>query len=127
MLFIFQETEPWWVTLIGIIVVFVCWLLFILPRELEKKRKEDEAYAKRKGITVDELWELRAYRRARSIPKSVKKDVLRRDNYQCQNCGSQYNLEIDHIFPFSRGGGHEPENLQVLCKQCNLSKSDSIQ
>ena len=127
MLFIFQETEPWWVTLTGIIVVFVCWLLFILPRELEKKRKEDEAYAKRKGITVDELWELRAYRRARSIPKSVKKDVLRRDNYQCQNCGSQYNLEIDHIFPFSRGGGHEPENLQVLCKQCNLSKSDSIQ
>ena len=127
MLFIFQETEPWWVTLIGIIVVFVCWLLFILPRELEKKKKEDEAYAKRKGITVDELWELRAYRRARSIPKSVKKDVLRRDNYQCQNCGSQYNLEIDHIFPFSRGGGHEPENLQVLCKQCNLSKSDSIQ
>ena len=127
MLFIFQETEPWWVTLLGIIFVFVCWLLFILPRELERKKKEDEAYAKRKGITVDELWELRAYRRARSIPKSVRKDVLRRDNYQCQNCGSQYDLEIDHIFPFSRGGGHEPENLQVLCKQCNLSKSDSIQ
>ena len=77
-------------------------------------------------ISLEELRNLRAYRRARQIPKPTRKYVLQRDNYQCQYCGSQFNLEIDHIFPFSRGGGHEPENLQVLCKNCNLSKSNSV-
>jgi|TARA_B100001059_G_C17664632_1_gene491265 5-methylcytosine-specific restriction enzyme A len=121
-----QQQEPLWVTILGVIFVFVCWVLFVLPRELKKKRKEDQEYADRKGISLEELRNLRAYRRARQIPKSTRKYVLQRDNYQCQYCGSQFNLEIDHIFPFSRGGGHEPENLQVLCKNCNLSKSNSV-
>ncbi|HCQ23657.1 MAG TPA: hypothetical protein DIT52_00490 [Flavobacteriaceae bacterium] len=52
--------------------------------------------------------------------------ILERDNHQCQQCGSRTDLTIDHIFPFSRGGGKEPNNLQMLCHRCNAKKSDAI-
>lgn len=43
--------------------------------------------------------------------------------FQCLCCKSTTNdLQIDHIVPVSRGGGSEYENLQLLCKSCNLSK-----
>lgn len=31
-------------------------------------------------------------------------------------------LEIDHKYPFSRGGGDEIDNLQLLCTPCNMRK-----
>jgi len=30
---------------------------------------------------------------------------------------------IDHIKPLARGGEHSKRNLQILCEECNLSKS----
>jgi 5-methylcytosine-specific restriction endonuclease McrA len=30
---------------------------------------------------------------------------------------------IDHKLPLSRGGSNYPDNLQLLCKSCNDSKS----
>jgi 5-methylcytosine-specific restriction endonuclease McrA len=32
-------------------------------------------------------------------------------------------LHIDHIIPRKAGGTHDLDNLQVLCKACNLRKS----
>ena len=32
--------------------------------------------------------------------------------------------QVDHILPRSRGGGHEPENLQGLCAYHNIAKGD---
>lgn len=63
---------------------------------------------------------------------SLKKRILERDNYTCQQCGnSVYKepnllLEIDHIIPVSKGGTSEPQNLQTLCWRCNRSKSDKL-
>src|SRR5271165_611931 len=34
-------------------------------------------------------------------------------------------LQCDHIHPWSRGGLTTWENLQLLCRPCNLSKSDT--
>ena len=31
--------------------------------------------------------------------------------------------EVDHIQPLSRGGGHEWDNLQALCKSCHSKKT----
>ena len=37
-----------------------------------------------------------------------------------------YALTIDHIIPLNKGGKTIPENLQVLCRKCNASKSDKV-
>src|SRR4051812_34163679 len=34
--------------------------------------------------------------------------------------------EIDHIDPIGWTGGNESNNLQLLCRACNLAKSDGI-
>jgi 5-methylcytosine-specific restriction endonuclease McrA len=44
----------------------------------------------------------------------------------CAVCGSKENLHKDHIFPVSKGGTDNKENLQVLCRKHNLSKSNTI-
>ena len=117
--------DPWWVTLLAIIVFFAC-LPFFIERDVKRMREEDERYAARKGWTLEQLHEYRDKRRARTIRGSVRKDVMARDNYQCQYCGATDDLAIDHIFPFSRGGSNEADNLQVLCRACNSAKSDAI-
>lgn len=117
--------DPWWVTFVAIAIVALV-APYFLERNAKRMREEDRRYAERKGWTLEQLHEYRDKRRARTIRGSVKKDVMARDNYQCQYCGATDDLAIDHIFPFSRGGSNEYDNLQVLCRSCNSSKSDSI-
>ena len=33
-------------------------------------------------------------------------------------------MEVDHVVPRSRGGSDHPENLQLLCPNCNRIKGD---
>ena len=35
-------------------------------------------------------------------------------------------MHADHIVPFSRGGRTNWENLQLLCANCNLTKSANV-
>ena len=60
------------------------------------------------------------------IPQDVVGQVYLRDGGRCCECGSTKNLQLDHIIPFSKGGSSEPENLRLLCKECNLKKGDRI-
>ena len=45
---------------------------------------------------------------------------------RCAIC--KYTLEhghhVDHVVPLAAGGGNGPDNLQLLCPPCNISKSD---
>lgn len=56
--------------------------------------------------------------------------VMQRDNFKCCMCGrSPANtpnlvLHVDHIKPWSKGGETVFENLQTLCSDCNLGKSN---
>jgi hypothetical protein len=59
-----------------------------------------------------------------AIPGKLRQQVYERDEWRCCSCGSTVDLDVDHIWPRSRGGGIALENLQTLCKPCNLSKSD---
>jgi len=62
----------------------------------------------------------------RKIPKHVKREVWRRDQGRCVECGSKIRLEFDHIIPFSKGGSNTARNIQLLCEECNRKKSDKI-
>ncbi len=62
-----------------------------------------------------------------SIPPKLRDEIFRRDDYTCQYCGKTINeveLHIDHIKPVSKGGTNAISNLQTLCRDCNLSKSN---
>jgi len=54
-----------------------------------------------------------------------KKNILCRDNFTCQYCGTGGKfLTVDHILPKSRGGKSNWTNVVVACKPCNLKKGD---
>lgn len=67
---------------------------------------------------------------SRNIPLSLRLQVLSRDNFRCTYCGKSPAtnlgtvLHIDHILAFSKGGTSVLENLQTLCEECNLGKSN---
>jgi hypothetical protein len=65
-------------------------------------------------------------RKREPIPEEVRIFVWRRDDGRCVKCGSQDNLEYDHIIPWSKGGSNTARNLQLLCEACNRQKSASI-
>ena len=62
--------------------------------------------------------------------KAFEKSKNEKDEYQCACCGrtgtSRVAFQVDHIVPMNAGGKTVPENLQILCRQCNGEKSDRI-
>lgn len=56
--------------------------------------------------------------------RAQRERVLSRDGRRCAYCGTdEGQMHIDHIIPRKAGGDHSMDNLQVLCKSCNLRKS----
>jgi hypothetical protein len=78
--------------------------------------------------------------RATSAAKSDKRQptsaaetyVWKRDGGKCtwvsvktgKKCDSEHLLEVDHIIPWSEGGGNEPENLRLLCRTHNQLRNE---
>lgn len=63
------------------------------------------------------------------LTSKLRYEILVRDDSTCQLCGAKpkgSTLHIDHILPISKGGNNNPDNLRVLCHDCNSGKSDSI-
>ena len=65
---------------------------------------------------------VRARRRRRVWSDEERRFILDRDGWRCVWCGSQDQLEIDHVIPFSKGGACSVENAAVLCRSCNARK-----
>ena len=64
----------------------------------------------------------------RSIPDDVRREVLRRDGYKCQQCGWSHDewnpsdprhLELHHIKHHVKGGENTQGNLKTLCTVCH--------
>jgi hypothetical protein len=68
--------------------------------------------------------------RPKSISWRLRFLVMRRDDFKCRFCGRSpafvpgLQLHVDHVHPSSKGGPSTLENLQTLCQQCNIGKSD---
>ncbi len=58
--------------------------------------------------------------------KSIRFNVMKRDNYKCQICGKTAidgaKLEVDHKKALANGGNNAIENLWTLCFDCNRGK-----
>ncbi|MFN8673108.1 MAG: TerD family protein [Candidatus Sericytochromatia bacterium] len=65
-------------------------------------------------------------KKTRTIPQTVRQEVWLRDQGQCVECLATEYLEYDHVIPFSKGGSNSTNNIQLLCRKCNLKKSDRI-
>lgn len=54
-----------------------------------------------------------------------KRNILRRDNFQCQYCGtSDKAMTVDHVVPRKYKGQASWENLVCACADCNGKKGD---
>jgi 5-methylcytosine-specific restriction endonuclease McrA len=64
--------------------------------------------------------------------RELHQQILRRDGWRCQACGSMQNLEVHHMRFRSHGGDYSEENLITLCSKChsaahrNRSESYSV-
>jgi 5-methylcytosine-specific restriction endonuclease McrA len=58
--------------------------------------------------------------------KKVRFQVLKKYGPKCMLCGSENRIVVDHIKPRSKFPSLEldPQNLQVLCDDCNMGKSN---
>jgi len=62
-----------------------------------------------------------------TFSKDERAAIARSQRYKCMYCGVRLttdNLQIDHMYPVSRGGSNDDENLQALCRRCNIRKGN---
>jgi len=65
---------------------------------------------------------IKTNRRAISLNR---RNILKRDGYRCQYCGTTRDpLTTDHVIPRSRGGEDTWENLVTACVNCNNKKAN---
>jgi len=78
------------------------------------------------AVRVPRVLHLLRYDRApRVAVRLTRRNLMIRDQFQCQYCGrrpTQRELNVDHVVPRSRGGLDSWENLVVSCRPCNLRK-----
>ena len=93
----------------------------VLQREIIKGMPStDQGVILEETITDDEKIVITRKR----ISEEEREFIFNRDGRKCIFCQSKDDLQIDHIKPFSKGGGTSRENLQTLCKTCNFKKRD---
>jgi 5-methylcytosine-specific restriction endonuclease McrA len=56
--------------------------------------------------------------KARALSPEQREAIFKRDGRRCRLCGAPA-TDIDHI----AGSSSDPENLQALCKPCNMAKA----
>jgi 5-methylcytosine-specific restriction endonuclease McrA len=63
------------------------------------------------------------------LSKKLRFTILEKYHYRCVYCGAtaeKASLEVDHVYPYSKGGGDNPSNLVVACEQCNSGKNARV-
>jgi len=51
--------------------------------------------------------------------ESLRRQILRRDSWRCQSCGTMSNLEVNHRQFRTHSGDDSEENLITLCATCH--------
>lgn len=82
----------------------------------------------RGALRIPRVLHLSRYEKTpRNLVRLSRRNVMLRDEHRCQYCGKTpgpRDLNIDHVFPRSRGGPASWENLVTACRACNLLKGN---
>jgi len=65
----------------------------------------------------------------KSLSKTTRTEVFKRDSFTCQYCGLKAPdviLHLDHIHPVAEGGDNDILNLITSCAGCNLGKGKRL-
>ncbi|MEJ5284733.1 MAG: DUF262 domain-containing protein [Brevinematales bacterium] len=99
------------------------------PKKLEieiNKLMQDEDVTNKKGIYWYILNRKEKHLNIRAFTDNQKREAYERQKGICPMCKKQFDIaemEADHIKPWHEGGKTIAENCQMLCKDCNRSKS----
>ena len=68
----------------------------------------------------------------RTVPRRLKQAVAERARNQCEYCRSREDHAVDpfsaeHIYPKSRGGAADLDNLALSCQTCNNHKYNKLE
>jgi hypothetical protein len=88
-------------------------------RQRRKQRQLDNAHA---VMSADGA----GLARREPIPRDVRHTVFARDRGRCVECGSNFDLQYDHVIPVAMGGASTEANLQLLCSPCNRAKGATL-
>jgi hypothetical protein len=97
--------------------------------KIEKETAElilDDDVTKKSGIYPYILTRNEKYLSIRSFSDSIKQKVYEKQKGVCVHCKEKFELEgmeADHINPWHEGGKTILDNCQILCKECNRTKS----
>ncbi len=66
------------------------------------------------------------------LSSALRRLIAERSHFCCEYCWSQERYSPDsfsseHIFPLSRGGTNDPDNLAFSCQGCNNRKYTSVE
>ena len=65
---------------------------------------------------------------ARGVTPAQRREILRRDGYQCATpgCPNHLWMEVHHVAFYCRGGATVPANLVVLCSRCHANVHEGM-
>ena len=100
------------------------------PEKLEAEVSRlmiDDDVTKKAGIYEYLLTRDEKFLNIRTFDKRDSRAAYELQKGVCPYCGQHFEFDemhADHITPWSKGGRTVPENCQMLCRDCNLKKSN---
>jgi len=95
-----------------------------LEKQIEQLMMDDDV-SNKKGIYSYLLTNDEKHLSIRAFTDSQKRSTYEQQKGICPKCKKHFEIEEmegDHITPWTEGGKTSPENLQMLCKECNRRK-----
>lgn len=110
---------------------------------IQEKKKKNDPIARKRQYAIINRWRKKNKdqvnvwtRNRRALIKRLegthtKQDILDLFAEQrglCAHCSCDITLgyHVDHIIPVSKMGRNDKENLQLLCRTCNLTKNNKV-